>query len=238
MYLLYVDESDTSSDEDARLVYCVCGLRCIDTSYGATVERLTKLIAKWEPKLPANFEIKGSDLYHGEGAWRGRSTDDRSSFARALTQVLRDSNIKLFIGMKDSENFTEDYKLLLARVMTRAAGVVAKTGTKTSKQMMLVFDHRPDFNPRYSEALRAARDEVIARHKAACRFIDFGYEADSRHAPLVQAADFVAYHLRRREIIEREDTLLTTRANDLVIQLLDEIAETLDKKIVRVKVSG
>ena len=75
MYLLYVDESDTSSDETARLLYCVCGLRCIDTSYGATVERLTKLIARWEPALPANFEIKGSDLYHG----RGRGADARST---------------------------------------------------------------------------------------------------------------------------------------------------------------
>jgi uncharacterized protein DUF3800 len=234
VYLLYVDESDTSSDDAGRLVYCVCGLRCIDISYGATVERLAKLIRKWQPTLPANFEIKGSDVFHGEGSWPGRSVSDRAAFARALTQVLHESNIKLFVGMKDSEDFTEDYKVLLGKVISCAAKVVAKSGTKTSKQMMLVFDQRPDFNPRYSEALRDARDEVITQHKASCRFIDFGYEADSRHAPLVQAADFVAYHLRKREIIEREDTLLTRRANDLLIELLDEIAEKLEKKVVRV----
>jgi hypothetical protein len=140
--------------------------------------------------------------------------------------------------MKASEDFTEDYKVLLGKVITRAAGVVAKTGTKTSKQMMLVFDQRPDFNPRYSDALRAAREEVITKHKTSCRFIDFGYEADSQHAPLVQAADFVAYHLRKREIIEREDTLLARRANDLLIDLLDEIAERLEKRIVRIRVDG
>jgi hypothetical protein len=125
---------------------------------------------------------------------------------------------------------------LLGKVIARAADVVAKTGTKTSEQMMLVFDQRPDFDPRYSDELRVARDQVIATHKTSCRFIDFGYEADSQHAPLIQAADFVAYHLRKGEIIAREDTLLRSRANDLLIELLDEIAEKLQKKIVRVKV--
>jgi hypothetical protein len=236
MYLLYVDESATTDDPDpARLMYCVCGLRVIDTSYGATVERLAKVIDNWEPKLPMTFEIKGSDLFHGEGAWRGRAVDERARFARAITDVLSKSNIRLYISTKESTDFTADYKELLTKVVTKAAGMTAKTGTRTSKQMLLVFDQRPDFDPRYSEELRHTRDEVIAIHKRSCRFIDYGYEADSQHAPLIQAADFVAYHLRKRAIIQREDTLFAQRANDLVIGLLDEIAETLKPKLTSLR---
>ncbi len=195
MYLLYVDESDTTGRENvAQRVYCVCGLRVVDSSYGPTTKRLAKVIKSWEPALPDDFELKGYELFRGTGCWEGREPDERAAFAQEIAQALADSTIKLFVAMKPSEDFGDDYRTLLGRVIAQAAKETEKKGSRTGKQMMLVFDQRPDFNVRESTALRDMRSDVISKHRASL-FIDHGYEADSRHALLIQAADFVAFHL-------------------------------------------
>jgi hypothetical protein len=100
--------------------------------------------------------------------------------------------------------------------------------------MMLVFDQGPDFNVRDSNALRHMRAEVIATHRASL-FIDHGYEADSRHAPLILAADFVAFHLRKRETLHREDSLLGAKADSRLIDALDRLHDTLAPKTIVIK---
>jgi hypothetical protein len=234
VYLLYVDESDTTGREKAaQRVYCVCGLRVVDSSYGQTTSRLRKLIESWEPKLP-EFELKGYELFRGKGCWEGRGPDERAAFAQAVADALAESNIKLFVSMKPSENFGDDYRTLLSRVIAQAAKDTDRKGSKTGRQMMLVFDQRPDFNVRESTALREMRAEVISKYRPSL-FIDHGYEADSRHAPLVQAADFVAFHLRKRETLQREDSELAPRADERLIEALDRIHETLVPKTIFIK---
>lgn len=235
MYLLYVDESDTTvGDEDAKRVYCVCGLRVVDSSYAATTKRLAKAIKSWNPRLPENFELKGYELFHGEGCWKGRKADERVAFANAVAEALADSSIKLYVSMKPSEHFGDDYRTLLGRIIERAAKETGKKGSKTGRQMMLVFDQRPDFNVQESKALRDMRAEAISNHGPSM-FIDHGYEADSRHAPLIQAADFVAFHYRKRETLHREDSLVGSKDDDRLIAALDGLCATLKPKTVLVK---
>jgi hypothetical protein len=232
VYLLYVDESDTTDDEPAASrYYCVCGISVVARSYGATTDRINALVAKWEPQLPADFEIKGIDLFQRDGFWKGRDPDERIAFARALTAVLSQSKVRIYVALKESAHFTDDYRKLLGEIIARAAKDTAMKGSPTSKQMLLVFDQRPDFNVRESDELRAARAEVVSRYDKACRFIDHGYEADSKYAPLIQAADFVAYHMRRRETLSRDTTLFGDPDDVRLIALLDEIAATLRPKM-------
>lgn len=234
MYLLYVDESDTGENEAGDRRYCVCGLCVTASSYGATTDRLAKLVAKWTPALPADFEIKGHDLFHGEGVWSRRSVPERVAFARAVAEVVAASSLRLFVAEKTSANFTDDYRLLLSEVVTAAAKETASRGTRSGKQLMVIFDQRPDIDPRVSE-LRIARSNVIRDHAKSCRFIDHGFEADSRHAPLIQLADFVAYHLRRQATTARTDSLLGAADDQRVIELLDEIAEVVRPKVRRLR---
>jgi hypothetical protein len=235
MYLLYVDESDTTGRENVtQRVYCVCGLRVVDSSYGQTTKRLSKVITSWEPALPDDFELKGYELFRGTGCWTDRPPDERAGFAQAVAEALAESTIKLFIAMKPSEDFGEDYRTLLGQVIAHAAKETEKKGSKTGKQMMLVFDQRPDFNVRESTALRTMRAEVIAKHRASL-FIDHGYEADSRHAPLIQAADFVAFHLRKRETLQRDESLLGAKADGRLIEALDRVHDTLAPKTILIK---
>jgi hypothetical protein len=235
MYLLYVDESDTGAGEKvAQRIYCVCGLRVVDSSYGQTVTRLAKTIQSWRPALPDDFELKGYELFRGNGCWEGREPGERAAFAQAVADALAESTIKLFVAMKPSEDFGDDYRTLLGRVIAQAAKETEKKGSRTGRQMMLVFDQRPDFNVRESTALRNMRSEVISKHRASL-FIDHGYEADSRHAPLIQAADFVAFHLRKRETLHRDDSLLGSKADGRLIDALDRLHDTLAPKTIFIK---
>ena len=166
MYLLYVDESDTTGGEKAaKRVSCVCGLRVVDSSYGQTTRRLAKVIESWNPALPDDFELKGYELFHGEGSWAGREADERVAFAHAVAEALAGSTIKLFVAMKASADFGDDYRTLLGRVIAQAAKETERKGSKTGRQMMLVFDQRPDFNVRDSTALRDMRAEVISKYR-------------------------------------------------------------------------
>jgi Protein of unknown function (DUF3800) len=235
MYLLYVDESDTTGGERAESrIYCVCGLRVVDSSYGQTTKRLTKVIESWKPSLPSDLELKGYELFRGTGCWAGREPKERAAFAQAVAEALAQSTIKLFVAMKASEDFGDDYRTLLGHVIAQAAKDTDKKGSKTGRQMMLVFDQRPDFNVRSSTALHDMRAEVISKHGASL-FIDHGYEADSRHAPLIQAADFVAFHLRKRETLRRDDSLLGSKADGRLIEALDRLHETLAPKAIFIK---
>jgi hypothetical protein len=237
VYLLYIDESDTGESEDGGRRYCVCGVYVTATSYGATTDRLTKLIASWDPPLPPDFEVKGHDLFHGQGAWRKRPAAERAAFAKALADVVAGSNLRLFVAERPSKDFTEDYRVLLTAVVTAAAKQTANTGTRTGRQLMVIFDQRPDIDPRVSD-LRAVRANVIRDHAKSCRFIDHGFESDSRHAPLIQLADFVAYHLRRHSTMTRDDSLLATADDHRVVGLLDEIETTVRPKVRRLKVNA
>jgi hypothetical protein len=88
MYLLYIDESDTTRRENvAKRVYYGCGLRVVDSSYGQTTKRLAKVIATWKPALPDDFELKGYELFRGIGPWKGRQPDERGG-VRAASAIL------------------------------------------------------------------------------------------------------------------------------------------------------
>ena len=48
--------------------------------------------------------------------------------------------------MKPSEDFTGDYRTLLDKVIRRASTDVAREGGRTGRQLLLVFDQRPDLD--------------------------------------------------------------------------------------------
>jgi Protein of unknown function (DUF3800) len=234
LYLLYLDESDTTSEEPdavAARFCCLCGVRVVDSSYGKATKAVEKFLKNWPQAGRSTFEVKGRELFQGEGAWRGVKPSERVRFCKEFAALIASLNVKLIAATKPSVDFTKDYQLLLDQVIERVAKETAKTGSRTGRQLLVIFDRRPDFNVSSSETLRAARQNVVSRHKSACPFIDHGYEADSLHAPFIQVADFVAYFLRKQQTIVRESTLLTAAADARVVAAVDEIVSMLRPKV-------
>lgn len=237
VYFLYVDESDTTTDEPApSRWYCVTGVRVVARSYGPITDKLQRLVRRWHPPLPDTFELKGIDLFQGQGPWAKRDPAQRVEFAKAAATIIGEASVRVYVAMKPSEDFTGDYRTLLDRVIRRAASDVAKEGGRTGKQLLLIFDQRPDLDVSASQMMRQIRNDVVNQLTTSCRFIDHGYEANSRYAPLVQVADFAAYFLRKQKVMVREATLLAEAENELVVTAVDEIVGLMQKRMKRVPV--
>jgi hypothetical protein len=231
MYLLYLDESDTGLEEpNVARFYCLVGVRVVDSSYRTATTRIQRLVSQLIPAPPPRFEIKGADLYHGTGHWRGRAPADRVTFSTEFANLLGSLNIKIYAAFKPSENFTDDYLALLEHVLGAVAADVAHRGSASGRQLLSVFDRRTDITLPGSEALRDLRSELVRRHAAACPFVDHGYETDSKDSLLTQAADFCAYFLRKQRTVIREPDLFGDAENALAIAAIDEICRLIEPK--------
>lgn len=235
MYLLYVDESDTGSEASNTVrEYWVTGVRVVDSSYRKTVLGLAQHTAPLTDRK-GGFEVKGADLFNGTGAWKGRLPKERAEFALTYAKTLGRLNLKIYAVRKSSEDFTKDYLMLLGKLLAAVGKDTASKGSKTGRQLLTVFDRRTDVSVISSDHMRAVRSRLLHDLGATCAMIDFGYETDSRNAPLIQAADFSAYFLRKASVVPRNSTLFQEAESSLALDTIDGICAALKPKLQLVK---
>lgn len=233
MYLLYLDESDTTIDKKADEItprwYCVSGMLIVGSSYGKIQRSWESFVKKY--KLPENFEIKGEELYQGTGYWKNEPPHKRIGFCKEVCKFIKSSNIKIYSALEVVKNnkHAKSYKELLNNILTRVAKYIASTRTR-GRQFILIFDQREDIRNEILEKIRLTRKEIIKEHKKSCTFIDYGFEGDSRLCFGIQIADFVSYFLRRQQIAQRKNSLFKQADNKLSISVVDDIVEGVKDK--------
>lgn len=232
MYLLYTDESDTTENRKTLTLrwLCIAGLLVVDRSYRLIQERFEKLLKNHN--LPDNFEIKGSDLYNRTGHWKNTKPQERIDFWNEVCQFIRESKFKIFsaLGVIQNNDHITSYKELLGEVLDMTASHVSKRGSKTGRQLTLIFDERPDIESEIREQIKLSRKEIISKFNRSCSFIDYGFDGDSKLCWGIQIADFVAYFLRKRQAFQRENNLFDTADRTLSIEKVDELLESIKKQ--------
>lgn len=231
MYLLYIDESDTTDTGKVTVPrwYCISGLRVLDRSYRPIQERFEKILK--DNKLPQDFEIKGDELYNGTGFWKGIKPEKRIDFCKQISHFINNSNFIVYSALEivEKNNHVKSYKNLLSAVIGMVASYISRA-PKTSRQFILIFDQRPDIEEKIRDQIKNDRKEIIKKYKKSCSFIDYGFDGDSKLCWGIQIADFVAYFLRKQQIFQRNDNLFDKADNFLSIEVVDDLLKSITKK--------
>lgn len=97
---------------------------------------------------------------------------------------------------------------------------------------MIIFDEKDDLENSINQFVQKERDDINQSKKGKkCRIIDHGFPGKSSFSELLQLADFVGYVFRLSKTLKRTDTLFDKKQNQLFIDFVDEMVETMKKKV-------
>lgn len=228
MYFLYLDES---IDRENSLISV--GSVMLPSSKHRKFNEDFNFFIFDKYKIGEDVEIKGDYIWNGRDFFKNKKMDKRADIALEIAKFLRESTLTKFIVAHkyfNGQNENQAYLDLVDAVIGFSAKLVSGK-SKTSKQLLLVFDERQDINKKVYKLCAEKRKEIINKYQRACAFIDNGYEGISQYSRLLQVADFVGYFIRSEKVTPKENTLFKKRADDRKIVLIEQIKKSLSKKL-------
>lgn len=240
MYILYIDESENSSKKSnlSPSVFGLSGLLITARYIPSFVENISKM--KEEFKIPQTKEIKGYEVFN-QNQWSGLSDDGRRDFCQELSSTIVGKNAlaKGFFVFKKSKLQKDDYLFCLEKIIEKASEFVAVRGGNTSKQLLIIFDEKDEFESVINKTILNKQKEVLKllkkKRKKICRLIDHGFPGKSHMSEMLQVADFAGYVLRLSKTIERKDTLFEKAKDPRFIQFVDNLVKIFKKKITLIE---
>ncbi|MFQ4139274.1 DUF3800 domain-containing protein [Nodosilinea sp. PGN35] len=199
MYLLYVDESGTTHDQNQQ--YFVLAGFCVFERQGFWIaNELDQIAARFDPADPANIELHGSPMFGGRGQWR--------SYPKEVRHLAIEDALKVFLQSHPSNR-------LFASVIKKAAVSPRDPVEVTFEQLASRFDkylmrlHRNSDTQRGIIIFDKSTYETTIQ-ALATDFRTIGYTwgiirnfsevplfLDSKASRLIQLADLIAYAIFR-----------------------------------------
>ena len=212
MKFCYIDESGFGAEPYAVMVGIIVDasrMHLAKSEWNGLLALLSRLIRRTIP------EIHACDFYPGNGVWRGLSGDQRSRVAAAIFHWLNDRkhliiysaidkglyNAKLNDGSMPREIDTP-WKFL-ALHLTLGIQKNFQSMRNNKGNTVLVFDNNERNSHSFCDLIDNPPSWTDAyygkgpRQDRLDQIIDVPFFVDSRHASLIQMADFSAYFLRR-----------------------------------------
>lgn len=210
MKLCYVDE--TGTDGASPLVVFVGVIADVARVHRTRLEfeELFRNIAELPDKAIA--ELKGSNVYYGNGRWKGVDGEARHAAITRLCQWVSNRKHALALAALDTSRFDEsDLRNLTGLDIWMSGAVhIALQAQKAHQQIsknkgatFLVFDEHKVKGDAFAELLfdpPGWSDDYHGRGKkqlALDQITDTAFYARSHHVGLVQAADVFAFVFRR-----------------------------------------
>jgi hypothetical protein len=233
MYILYIDESGNTGAKDdlTQRLECLCGVLISDVRYRKWSAILEDFLHS--KKFPDDFEIKGYDLFHGEGYWINKTVEERVVFCKELSKQLARCGLSFYIKISKKTGNQDPYIMCLENIINKVAQKVSRCG-KTNRQLLLIFDQRKDISSIIIKSCVEQKKKLIEKYKKSCTFIDSGFESNSLDCIFLQIADFVAYFYRRQKSLTRNNNLFQRADKHITIKTIDEIVENVKSKIIKV----
>lgn len=236
MYILYIDESENSSKSNKLSlgVFGLSGLLITARYIPSFVENINKL--KEDFKIPKTKEIKGYEVFN-QKKWCRLSDDERRDFCKKLSSIIVGKNAltKGFFVCKKSKLQKDDYLFCLKKIIDKASEFIAKNGSNTSKQLLIIFDEKDEFENAINKTILNKQKEILKslkkKQKKTCHLIDHGFPGKSNMSEMLQSADFVGYILRLSKTLQRKNTLFSKAKDKRFIQFVDDLVEILKIKI-------
>jgi len=225
MYILYIDESENSDSKDPFKpnVFGLSGLLITARYIPTFVQNIRELKEDYE--VSGSREIKGYEIFN-QNKWNNLSDDERREFCKELSEIIvgKNSLAKGFFIYKNSKFHKEDYLNCLEKIIDKAAEFVAKRGSNTSKQLLVIFDEKDEFERKINET-------ILNKKSKKCKIIDHGFPGKSNMSDMLQAADFSGYVMRLNKTISKEDNLFARKKDSRFIEFVNDLVGTLKKKI-------
>jgi len=230
MFLFYGDESGHvgRTGTTAQPVLVVAGLLVNTHRAGKTRREFSDLLAALSEHAGRPLdELKGQQLFRGSGPWRACGHEKR---ALARHEVLRwianrrhavVASGLVYQTLPAAIRACPDVAALTPRVLATLHCSLAiqrnQYATQASSQnklvALLVFDQQDGPDQARTQALLARPEPWIlkfVRPKTAgdelSAIVDTAYFADSRRAPLIQVADFLAFMIQRKATLDAGGT--------------------------------
>lgn len=196
-------------------------------------------------------ELKGRELFRGDGPWKQCHHTQRAKARIHILEWLTKRNHKIVASSIVYEHWKSTDSYLCAEALKYDPIVVAcvhigliiqrinhasKESELNKKKTLLVFDHQTDrVQKQISELLAEPPEWAMAFVRGKCGeentlpvLIDSAYFADSIQAPLIQVADFLCFMLQRRASLSLgyEERFAGEQ------EIIDSVTEQLDKLMV------
>lgn len=220
MKFCYVDESGTGDEPFAVMVgVLVDALRMRPTKadWDALLSKLSCFAGREVDELHTR------DFYAGNGAWRGLSGQRRSNVTDEVLDWIATRKHAVVYASVDKgawlKTFPADPRHGDVKTIWRFLGVHLVLGIqrhlqhvpKNKGNTVLVFDNEERERTRFTDLLLNPPSWVDSyysrgrKQEAFDQIVDVPYFADSRDVPLLQAADFMAFFLRRHAELANGD---------------------------------
>ncbi len=210
MKLCYVDETGTDGKSPVvvfvGVIADVMRVRKTRAEFAQLFQNLTDIPEK------SISELKGSNLYYGNGRWKGVDGELRHKVIRHLCEWLSDRKHSLALAALDVEDFEDSDLAQLTNLDIWMCGALhvalqiqkAHQGIRKNKGVsFLVFDEHKVKGDALAELLfdpPGWSDDYYDRSKkqlALDQITDTAFYARSHHVGLVQVADVIAFVFRR-----------------------------------------
>jgi len=199
MYLLYADESGSSSDANQQF-FVLAGF-CVFERQGYWIaQELDKIAARFDPADSANVELHGNPMNGGKGIFRRFSKEERAiAIEDALKIFLAShSSNRLFASVirKASVSPADPVEFAFEQLSSRFdhyLGRLHKTGN--SQRGVIIFDKST-----YETTLQSLATDfrTIGHNWGIIRnFSEVPLFLDSKASRLIQLADLIAYAIFR-----------------------------------------
>jgi hypothetical protein len=198
MYLLYVDESGSASD-DRQSHFVLAGL-CIFERQGYWIaEKLDGIAARFDPAEPAKVELHGSPMFKGRKFWRSFCPTARCQAIKDALQVIQQSHPsnRLFASVvrKSLVSPRDVVEVAFEQVVSRFDHYLARLHKKkqNTQRGIIISDQST-----YEATIQSlATDFRTVGHTWGVlrNLAEVPLFLDSRASRLVQLADLVAYAL-------------------------------------------
>jgi hypothetical protein len=208
--LCYCDESGTGSEPIATMAGVLVDAARMEKTKREWAELFDELAAMSDKRVA---EIKGSDLYHGNGPWRGVEASQR---VRAIDTVLewtisRRHKIVYSAVVKESfrrsrradeiyDELSDEWRFMGFHLIL----AVQKEGKKRAKgRTIFVFDNHERDRVKFADLVlnpRTWSHEYYGcgkKEEPLGLIVDVPYFGDSKDIGLIQLADVAAFLLRR-----------------------------------------
>ena len=227
MKFFYIDESGTGGEPYAVMVGIIVDSQRMHVSKRNWFDLLEGLSKTIERDVS---EIHTRDFYPGNSPWRNLDGNTRAGIITLIFKWLADRKHKIVYSAVDKEKFHCDFedetcsgevgslwRFLALHVCLSIQKHFQKL-KKTKGNTILIFDNEEREAPHFTEIINNPpdwTDSYYSRSKNQYKLdqiIDVPYFADSKHAGLIQVADFVSFFLRR--FIEIKEGAVPEKYND------------------------
>jgi hypothetical protein len=214
LHFFYLDESgDTGRNllDPDQPIMVLGGISLRDEGWITTRERFDALIRKFfGNSVPADFELHAKDLLSpsGDGAFAGRSMDERCGLVSDVLDLLEDRKHGVhFIAFDKPKvhatpcgstlafNPSRPYLLGFDYLITYINWYV-KEKLGSSARGMIIADEKENYHDDVERIVRNRRREGPVTHRVKW-IVEITYPVDSKRNPMIQVSDLVIYCVRR-----------------------------------------